>query len=315
MSNFKNCFAFDFGTSHFRVYHEGKKKIDVASELEQGGKVYTELVKNGVIADFNACDTLIRQNLKKIQKPILGFLGRPFSSIVSVPSNNNEVSLRAFRDLMEYAGSANVWMMQDCYLMGLGLGINIGYETYSIVDFGAGKTSITTVENKRIVNAEVVDCSLLILIDQLKTYLSINHEIIISDKSAEKLIIEFADFKLDDSREKLLRIEGTIKNSKEKTTVSIKNTEISGCLQNEIQLLIERIVRHIEKLDNDLKEKVFQRGLYVTGGASNIKGFKEVLRGKINVASQSYSSSESFLSDGIKMVLHKPEKYKEFMLR
>ncbi|TAJ05757.1 hypothetical protein DMA11_23245 [Marinilabiliaceae bacterium JC017] len=101
MSKFKNCFAFDLGSSHIRIFHEGKQKIEVPSEIIQDGKKYDGLIRKGVIADFNACDIILRKNLKKIQKPFLGFITKQFSAIISVSSDNSDVSLRAYRDLTE----------------------------------------------------------------------------------------------------------------------------------------------------------------------------------------------------------------------
>jgi len=313
MSKFKNCFAFDLGSSHIRIFHEGKQKIEVRSEIIQDGKKYDGLIRKGVIAEFNACDIILRENLKKIQKPFLGFITKQFSSIVSVSSDNSDVSLRAYRDLMEHAGSREVYMINDCYLTAIGLGIKIEDNTFTIVDFGAGKTSITTVENKKIVKNEILDISFSSLIEQLQTYLSKNYKLIISKNTAEQLIIENSNTKA--AFERTLRIEGLKKSSKESATISIKSTEIGDCLKNELDMLIERIVRHVENLEANTQNKTTQNGIYISGGASKLNVLKEELSNKVNISSKSYSSPESYLRQGIEIVLRNPSQYTEFMIR
>lgn len=314
MKELKNNIGFDLGTSKFRLYNEGKQVAEIPAILEYEGKKYEKLVINGKIADFNGTNRLLRQELRKINKPVLGFLHRPFTPLVSVPSDNNEVSLRVYRDMMEHAGAKVCFMLNDCFVAATGLEIDIKNSTSMIVDCGAGKTSITTIKGFEIVRNDILDIAGLTLDETIQTYLSRNYDLVVDLDFAEKLKIEYADFRENQQFNKIVRVTGKVKHTDSSKDITIKGSEITDCLRNDVELLVERIFRHFENLEEPVSEKVKMSGVYLIGGGFKLNGLINLISEKLNVNSKSYGLNNDYMKTGLQKIQVNPGELLKYMM-
>ncbi|GET25184.1 rod shape-determining protein [Prolixibacter sp. NT017] len=314
MKELRNNIGFDLGSSKFRFYKEGKQIGEIPARLELDGEKHEKLVINGKIADFNGTETLLRQEIKKIQKPVLGFLYLPFNSLVSVPSDMNEVALRAFRDSMEHAGSKTCFMLNDCFIAATGLEIDIKNSTSMIVDCGAGKTSITTIKGFEIIKNDILDIAGINLDEAIRTYLSSKYDLIVDLKVAEKLKIEYTDFRENKQVDKTVRITGQVKQTDSIKDIKIQSSEITDCLRNDIELLVERIIRHFENLEDSVSEKIKMTGVYLIGGGFKLTGLIDLISKKLNVNSKSYGFSNDYMKTGLQKIQANPGELMRYMM-
>ncbi len=299
MKQLKNNIGFDIGTSKLRIFKDGKLVTETPTELEDEGKIIDNLIVNGSIADFNATVQLLRQEIKKIQKPILGFLYPAFTSLVSVPSEMNEVALRAFRDAMEHAGTKTCFMLNDCFIAAKGLEIDIKNTCSMIVDSGAGKTSITTIRGCEIVRNDLFDIAGRNLDEAIQTYLSSKYELLIDKNEAERLKIEYVDFRKSEAIDRTVRITGKEKKTDTTKEITVQSTEITECLKKDIELLVEKIVRHFENLEDSDSSKIRSAGVHLIGGGFKLKGLIDLIAEKVNVSNKSYSVSSDYMKTGL----------------
>lgn len=315
MKSLKNNFAFDISTSQLRIYKAGRQLIETPTEINFDNKLIKNLIVNGRIAEFNATQILLRQELQKLQKPILGFLYPSFTSLVSVPSERNEVSIRAFRDSMQQLGFRDNLMIHDCFVAAVGLDVFSDNFSANIIDFGAGKTSITTVYRGGIIKNEMFDISGSYLDQAIQTYFSNNYDLIIELKDAEKLKIEFVDIRENFNLHKSICVQGVNKNTKSKTTISIQSIEISNYLKDHIEWLLDRIARHYDDLEDEVLKEIKIKGSFIIGGAAKLRGLIDLIAKKINVSPKSYNQNVDFMKVGLEKIQSSINQYDKYLMK
>ncbi|MCG6191542.1 rod shape-determining protein [Maribellus maritimus] len=307
MKQLKNSLGFDIGTSKTRIFKGGKLIVETPTQFEYEGEILQNLIVNGKISDFNATEQFLRQEIKKVQNPLFSLFSPALTTIVSVPSDMNEVALRAFRDSFEHAGVKNCYMLFDCLIAAIGLGIDIKNSTSMIVDFGAGKTSITTTQGYKIIKNNILDISGNSLNETIQTYISRKYNLTISKEEAEKLKIEYVDLRRNGAIEKTVRVTGNEKKSKELKEILIESKELADCLALETDLLVDKILGHFEKLDESDSEKIRTNGIYLIGGGLKLKGLIDKISDKINVSDKSYNLDKKYMNIGFEKVQSNPE--------
>lgn len=313
MKPFKNNIGFDLGTSKLRFYKGGKQIIETPAEYKHENETIDNLIKSGKIAEFYALEQALGSQIRKIHKPFLGILYPPFTSLMSVPSDKNEVALKAFRDAVSFCGSRITYMLNDCFIGATGLNIDIPNTTAMIIDSGAGKTSITTFSGFEIVKNDILDTAGYSFDQTIQAFFRSRYDLIIGSKEAERIKIEYADLRKDGIAKRSAIITGTLKNEEKDTTITIRNEEISECLQAECDFLINRIIRHIENLDDHILKKITKQGVYLIGGSARLKGLMELISDKIMIAPKSYSFND-YMRLGLEKVQSNPDMFKKYMI-
>ena len=159
--------AIDLGTANTIIIHNDKIVIDepsiVALESKTGkliavgkeaqqmqGKEHEGIrtvrpLRQGVIADFNAAELMIRGFIKKANKKKTMF-SPSLRMVVGIPSGSTEVEIRAVRDSSEHAGGRDVYMLYEPMAAALGIGLDVqAPEGNMIVDIGGGTTEIAVI--------------------------------------------------------------------------------------------------------------------------------------------------------------------------
>jgi rod shape-determining protein MreB len=314
MKEFKNNIAFDLGASNCRIYKGGKQILNFRSEVIINGRTISQIFQNGKIANFQATEFLLQKRIKEIQKPILGFLYPSFTALISVPSEKNEVSLRAFRDALRFVGAKTVYMLSDCFIAASGLGINIPKSTYMIVDSGAGKTSITTATGYKIIKNDMLDICGNSFNEAIKTHISIKHGITVKNETIESIKKRHANMTSSRADNKTIQISGTKKHTDIRKDIKINCIEISECLQLDVELLSNRINRHYENLEEENKKEINKTGIYLIGNGFKLKGLINLIQTKLPVAPKSYKTNEYFLGKGIEKIQNNPEELFDYLI-
>lgn len=313
MKPFKNNIGFDLGTSKLRLYINGKQAIESPTEYKHEDKIIDNLIKCGKIADFYALEQTLRTQIKKIQKPFLGILYPPFTSILSIPSDHNEAALKVFTDVMTFCGSRITYMLYDCFIAAIGLDIDIQNTTATIIDCGAGKTSITTFSGFEIIKNDILDIAGQSFDQTIQAYFRNQYDLIVNSNEAERIKIEYVDLRRNGITGRPAFITGIPKNEEKETTITIQNEEISECLQAECEFLINRIMRHIECLDSHILKKTEQQGVFLIGGTGKLKGLPELISDKIRVSSKSYTLN-NYMRISFEKIQSEPDKFYKHML-
>ena len=175
----------DLGTANTIIISDGKIVVDEPSVValdvrtdkmiavgEKAKMMYEKTNKNirtvrplreGVIADFNACEQMMRGLIKKVHTG-----NRLFSPslrmVIGVPSGSTEVELRAVRDSAEHAGGRDVYLIFEPMAAAIGIGLDVtAPEGNMVVDIGGGTTEIAVISLGGIVS----DTSIKVAGDEL----------------------------------------------------------------------------------------------------------------------------------------------------
>jgi rod shape-determining protein MreB len=241
-------------------------------------------LRDGVIADFYACEMMIRGMIKMIPKQ-----NRLFSPnirmVVCIPSGSTEVEIRAVRDSSEHAGGRDVYMIYEPMAAAIGMGIDVeSPEGCMVVDIGGGTTEIAVISlggivaNKSIkvagddLNADIVD------------YMSRMHNLRIDEPTAERIKMQVGSAlpELDDAPEDYMVI-GPNKVTALPMQVPISYQEIAHCLEKSIAKIESAILQALEATPPELYADIVKRGIYLTGGGAQLHGLGKRLTDKITI--------------------------------
>ncbi|MCH7678111.1 rod shape-determining protein [candidate division KSB1 bacterium] len=294
---FVNDIAIDLGTANTLVYVKGRgilinepsvvaiRKGDqeilaYGSEAKtMMGRTPEDLVtvrplKDGVIADFDLAEKMIRHFIKKVQTN--RFL-RPRIA-VCIPSGITEVERRAVRDSAEHAGGREIYLIQEPMAAALGVNLPIEEPVGSmIVDIGGGTTEIAVISLSGI----VTDISIRIGGDEMDEaiiqYFKKEYNLLIGENTAEAIKISMgsaAPYKTDDVK----RIKGRDLVDGIPKTVKVYAKEIQGALSESVGYIVDAIKLCLERTPPELASDILDRGIVLTGGGALLTGLDERLR-------------------------------------
>lgn len=292
-----NDIAIDLGTANTLVYVKGRgividePSIVAVSRVEQEimaygseakammGRTPEHLVtvrplKDGVIADFDLAEKMIRYFIKKVQSN--RFI-RPRIA-VCIPSGITEVEKRAVRDSAEHAGGREVFLIQEPMAAAIGVNLPIAEAVGSmIIDIGGGTTEIAVISLSGI----VTDISIRIGGDEMNEtilqYFKKAYNLLIGENTAEDIKIKMgsaAPYKADE----VMMVKGRNLVDGIPKTVKVQGQEIQEALAEPVSYIVDAVKLCLERTPPELSSDILDRGIVLTGGGALLKGIDERLR-------------------------------------
>ncbi len=242
-------------------------------------------LQDGVIADFNACEQMIRGMIKNMR--IGNRLFSPsLKMVIGVPSGSTEVELRAVRDSAEHAGGREVYLIYEPMAAAIGVGIDVlAPEGNMIVDIGGGSTEIAVIS----LGGIVADRSLRVAGDELtadiQEYMSRQHNVKVSERMAERIKINVgaALSDLGDQAPEDYIVYGPNRITALPMKVAVCYQEIAHCLEKTIAKIETAILGALEDTPPELYADIVHNGIYLTGGGALLRGLAKRLTDKINI--------------------------------
>jgi rod shape-determining protein MreB and related proteins len=298
-----NDVAIDLGTANTLVYVAGKGivlnepsvvAVDKATKRvlavgrdakEMLGRTPTGIeavrpLKDGVIADFEKTEELLRKLILKVQAH--RFLIRP-RIIVSVPSGITEVEKRAVRDSAEHAGAREVLLVAEPIAAAIGVGLPVDKPTGNmVIDIGGGTTEIAVIT----LNGIVTDTSIRIggdkMDDAITQYVKRAYNLLIGEQTAERIKLQIGSaFRLE--QEQVMEIKGRDLIGGIPKTIKITSEEIRETLQEPVGAIVEAVKETLEKTPPELASDIVDRGIVMTGGGSLLRGLDALLHDTTNL--------------------------------
>ena len=209
--SFQQELAIDLGTANTIIIHNDKVVVDepsiVAIDKNTGkliaigekarqmhGKTHENIktirpLRDGVIADFNAAEQMIRGMIKMINKGNRLF-APSLKMVVCIPSGSTEVESRAVRDSSEHAGGRDVYMIYEPMAAAIGIGIDVeAPEGSMVVDIGGGTTEIAVIALGGIVCNKSIRIAGDGFTTDIQAYMRHQHNIKIGERTAEEIKI------------------------------------------------------------------------------------------------------------------------------
>lgn len=305
--SFTKEIAMDLGTANTIIISDGKIVVDEPSVvaldrrtekmIAVGGKakmMYEKTnpdirtirpLRDGVIADFNACEQMMRGLIKMVHTGTRLFTPT-LKMVIGVPSGSTEVELRAVRDSAEHAGGREVYLIYEPMAAAIGIGIDVlAPEGNMIVDIGGGSTEIAVIS----LGGIVADKSLRVAGDELtadiQEYMSRQHNVKVSERMAERIKINVgaALTDLGDEAPEDYIVHGPNRITALPMEVPVCYPEIARCLEKTVAKIETAILGALEDTPPELYADIVHNGIYLTGGGALLRGLARRLTEKINI--------------------------------
>jgi rod shape-determining protein MreB len=298
--------AMDLGTANTILIHNDKIVVDepsiVALDERTGklvaighearkmhGKTHDGIktvrpLQDGVIADFNAAELMIRGMIKMMNKRRSWF-NPSLKMVICIPSGSTEVELRAVRDSSEHAGGREVYMIYEPMAAAIGIGMDVeAPQGNMIVDIGGGSTEVAVISLGGIVCNRSIRIAGDDFTEDIQEYMRRQHNIKIGDRTAEdiKINVGAAITELDNPPSDYM-VRGPHQMTALPIEIPVSYQEIALCLDKSIAKLETAIMNVLELTPPELYSDIFTKGVYLAGGGALLRGLDKRLTDKTNI--------------------------------
>lgn len=261
----------------------GKKARSMHGKTHQNIKTIRPL-RDGVIADFNAAELMLRGMIKMVTNKQRLF-SPSFRVVICIPSGSTEVEVRAVRDSAEHAGSREVYMIYEPMAAAIGIGIDVeAPEGNMVLDIGGGTTEIAVISLGGIVCNKSIRIAGDDFTEDIQEYMRHQHNIKIGDRSAEEIKIHVGSAlpDLDDPPEDYI-VRGPHQMTALPVEIPISYQEIAHCLDKSISKVEAALMNVLEQTPPELYADIFKNGIHLAGGGALLRGLNKRLADKTNL--------------------------------
>ena len=241
-------------------------------------------LRDGVIADFYACEQMMRGLIKQVNTR--NHLFSPsLRMVIGVPSGSTEVELRAVRDSAEHAGGRDVYLIFEPMAAAIGIGIDVeAPEGNMIVDIGGGTTEIAVISLGGIVSNKSIKMAGDDLTNDIVEYMRRQHNIRVSERMAERIKINVGSALsiLEDAPEDF-EVCGPNQMTALPMKVPVSYQEIAHCLDKSISKIEAAVLSALEQTPPELYADIVKNGIYLAGGGALLRGIDKRLRDKMGI--------------------------------
>ncbi len=298
---FSKDLAIDLGTANTLVYVKGKGIVlrepsvvaidkDTNTILAVGeeakrmlGKTPGNIVsirplRDGVITDFEVTEAMLAHFIKKVHNR-KSFV-RP-RIVVAIPSGITQVEKKAVIDSALSAGAREVYLIEQPMAAAIGAGLPVQEPVGNmIVDIGGGTTEIAIISLSGIVYSYSLRIAGDELDEAIAQYIKKKHNLIIGEKTAEKIKLEIASAHPDADREGYVEVKGRNLTEGIPATVKITSAEIREAITDTVSKIVSAVKEALEKAPPELSADLAERGIVLAGGGALLPGLDRVIAEK-----------------------------------
>ena len=332
---FSNDLAIDLGTANTLVFLKGSGIVlnepSVVAMDQITGKVYavgTEAklmlgktpdhivavrpMKDGVIADFEVTEVMLREFIRKSLKK--RFFIRP-RIVISVPSGITEVERRAVIDSAKNAGARAVYLVSEPIAGAIGVGLPVDKPSGNmVIDIGGGTTEIAVIA----LNGIVTDISIRIggdkMDEMIVQHIKKEYNLLIGDQTAEN-IKKSIGAATATSEEKEMEIKGRDLVSGIPKTLCISSLEISGALSEPLGRIVAALKSALEKTPPELAADIVDRGIVMMGGGALLRDLAVLLKEETNLPINAVEDPLTCVVLGSGKILSNIQKYEKIIMK
>ncbi len=242
-------------------------------------------LRDGVIADFTACELMMR-GLIRMAHPSKGIFTPSLRMVIGVPSGSTEVELRAVRDSAEHADGRDVYLIFEPMAAAIGIGVDVeAPEGNMIVDIGGGSTEIAVISLGGIVSNNSIRVAGDELTNDILEYMARQHNVKVSERMAERIKINVGSAltELGEDAPENYVVHGPNRITALPMEVPVCYQEIAHCIDKTIAKIESAILSALEHTPPELYADIVKNGIYLSGGGALLRGLAKRLTDKINI--------------------------------
>ena len=226
-------------------------------------------LRDGVIADFDVTEEMLRFFIKKVQKNKL--LVRP-RIVICVPSGVTAVEMRAVRESAERAGAREVYLIKEPMAAAIGIGLPVEEAIGSmVIDIGGGTTEIAVIALSGIVTARSIKTAGDELTEAIVQFMKRKHNLLVGQRTAEQIKCAIGSAgALDEELQHTCRGLELVQSIPK--TIIVDSSEIAEALAESVSAIIDAVRQTLEQTPPELAADILDRGIIMTGGGALLKG-------------------------------------------
>jgi rod shape-determining protein MreB len=292
--------AFDLGTSNTMVWVNGKgimikepsiiarhKKtkeiLAIGSDARKMlGRTPTSVevvrpLRDGVIADFDAAETMLSHYIKKIHESETAIPKIPKPRIaIGIPSGVTEVERRAVADVAVSAGAREVNLIEEPMAAAIGSGLKIeSPHGYFIIDIGGGTSEMAVISLGGIVVGKSMRIAGDEMNDAISSYVKLKYSLLMGEITSEDVKIALGSFSV--GKEKYHVVRGRDLETGLPKSIKLSTSEVREALVPVIQEIIGNIVSTLEETPPELVSDIMEGGITMAGGGSLLPGIDKLI--------------------------------------
>ncbi|MEW5914702.1 MAG: rod shape-determining protein [Thermodesulfobacteriota bacterium] len=302
-----NDMAIDLGTANTLVYVKGKgivlsepSVVAVRRDARGGNRVLAvgkeakmmlgrtpgniqaiRPMKDGVIADFEVTEAMLRHFIRKVHARRT--LIRP-RIIISVPSGITQVEKRAVRESAESAGAREVYLVEEPMAAAIGAGLPITEPTSNmVVDIGGGTTEVAVISLAGVVYSKSVRVGGDKMDEAILQYIKRKHNLLIGERTAEMIKTTIGNAhpappgKYGDSFKESIEVKGRDLITGIPKTLTLTSEEVRHAITEQVDTIVETVKIALEQTPPELAADIVDNGIVLTGGGALLRELDTLL--------------------------------------
>ena len=298
---FSNDLAIDLGTANTCVYVKGQgivlrePSVVAVKKDSRGGSVVLAVgqdakrmlgrtpgniqairpMKDGVIADFEVTEAMLRHFITKVHNSRR--LVRP-RIIICVPTGITQVEKRAVKESAQSAGAREVYLIEEPMAAAIGANLPIQEPTSNmVVDIGGGTTEVAVISLSGVVYSKSVRVGGDKMDEAIMTHVKRKYSMLIGEATAEDIKIKIASA-YTMPEEETLEVKGRDLVTGIPQHITITSEEIRKSIAEQVDSIVQAVRIALEQTPPELAADIVDRGIVLTGGGALLKGLDQLLR-------------------------------------
>lgn len=300
---FARDIGIDLGTANVLIYVKGKgivlnepsvvaidkntnKVLAVGEEARRmvgrtpGNIVAIRPLKDGVIADFDITEAMLKHFLNKLD--LKGFFAKP-RILICCPTNITSVERKAIKEAAEKSGGKKVYLEEEPKVAAIGAGMDIFQPCGNmVVDIGGGTTDVAVLSMGDIVTASSIKMAGDKFDMEILNYIKREYKLLIGERTAEEIKIQVATV-FPGARDEAIDIRGRDLVTGLPRTITVRSAEIEKALREPVSVIVQAAKSVLERTPPELSADIIDRGVILTGGGALLHGIDQLLAEELKV--------------------------------
>ena len=301
--------AIDLGTANTVIFKDDQVVLDepsiIATDTKTGklmalgtqaqlmeehtppGITTVRPLMNGVIADYDAAETMLTGFIRKATGRRKSILAPALRVVIGIPGGSTPVDMRSIRDSASHAGAHDVEMIYEPMASALGIGLDVTAPNGNmIVDIGGGTTEIAVISLGGIVESASIHIAGNEITTDIIDYMAQQHNIHVGRTTAEQ--IKFAVGSVlpeleEDEEPESIHVTGRNMVTGLPLEAAIDYKEIALCIDKTVAKIENEILKVLQRTPPELYSNIVKNGVWLAGGGSLLRGIAKRFAAKVNI--------------------------------
>ncbi|WP_096437557.1 rod shape-determining protein [Alteribacter populi] len=245
-----------------------------------GNIVALRPMKDGVIADFEMTESMLKHFLDKIK--VRNFFSKP-RILICCPTNITSVEQKAIREAAEKSGGKSIYIEEEPKVAAIGAGMDIYQPSGNmVVDIGGGTTDVAVLSMGDIVTASSIKVAGDRFDQDILNYIKKKYKLMIGERTAEQIKFNVGTV-FPEGRSEEMEIRGRDMVSGLPRTISVNSTEVRESLEESVFHIVQASKAVLEQTPPELSADIIDRGVILTGGGAYLHGIDQLLAEELKV--------------------------------